>query len=393
MFQSLSDKFRLAKISVWIALVQQQFYGRSLSPITTDLTSVSVQFKALAACQATIKLKVRCAGLEFELLLVDPDALLQLGDVFTPDVPLHLQAAAFFYSVQPVWKVVEKAIGSPIHFVSVAGITAAVSSIEGLGILISVKDKINGETRKSGAVMRALQPEGWWAILAGSRSSSILNGEQIDFHLVLSIVIETISIALCEFRQTAVGDVLLLDVGACNLGSEPVHLELGNVPIAGVKGKRDGNRLKVTQVDFLIDRKTAIQAENLWTDIMTIDDNGKEASANELQSSAETYQSALDNMVVDVRLELGRLSLPISTLRNLATGQVFDTQKPLDGESVLLSCGGQQLGVGQLIAIGERLGVRIIALQPLPSEYRVSISAASTETAQLKGSSSVINTD
>lgn len=393
MFQTLSNSLHLPKISGWLALVQQQFYGCALHPTTIDSTSVKVQFKTLAASEVAIELNVRCAGLEFKLQLVDPDALLELGGAFIPGVPLDLQAAAFFHAAQPVWKAVEKIIGLPIHFVSVAGANSAVSSIEGLGMVISVKDKLNGETRKSGAVIRALQPEGWQTILAGARSKLISNGEQIDFHLVLSIVIETISIAWCELVQAAVGDVLLLDVAARTLGSESLHLELGTAPVAGVKAKRDGNRLQITQVAPITEYKTALYTENIWTETMTIDDNEKEAFEDEFESSAEAYQSALDNMVVDVRLELGRLSLPISTLRKLAVGQVFDTQKPLDGENVLLSCGGQQLGVGQLIAIGERLGVRIIALQPLPGEYKVDNSDGLTDESQSPSSSPALYTD
>ena len=393
MLKTLSNSLHLPKIPSWLALVQQQFYGCTLHSTTIQSTSVDVQFKTLVVSEVAIELNVRCAGLEFKLQLVDPDALFELGGVFMPGVPLHLQAAAFFYAAQPVWKAVEKIVGLPIHFVSVSGKKAAVSSTQGLGMVISINDKLNGETRKSDAVIQALQPEGWQTILAGARSKLVSNGEQIDLHLVLSIVIENISIAWCELMQAAVGDVLLLDLAAKTLGSESLHLELGTAPIAGVKAKRDGNRLQITQVTPVAEHKTALYTENIWTETMTIDDNEKEAFEDEFESSAEAYQSALDNMVVDVRLELGRLSLPISVLRKLAIGQIFDTQKPLDGESVLLSCGGQQLGVGQLIAIGERIGVRIIALQLQPGKYKVDNYDGLTGELQLPSSSPALYTD
>ena len=89
----------------------------------------------------------------------------------------------------------------------------------------------------------------------------------------------------------------------------------------------------------------------------------------------------IDAVLVDIELEFGRLSLPLSALRTLAVGQVFETVQTLEGNGVVLWCGGQRLGLGQLVAIGERLGVRIAALQPAPADLsgmrRTAVSATS----------------
>ena len=390
-FQTLSTSSNLLKISAQLALVHQRFYGRSLSPIAVGSASVSVQFETLAACEVAIELNLRCAGLEFELQLVDPEALFELGAALVPGVPLRLQAAAFLHAAQPIWQALEKVIGLPIQLVRIAGAKAAAFNTDGLGMLISFKDRLGGESQRSGAVVRALQPEGWQRILAGAKSRLVSDGRQPDLHFAMPVVVETIDITWQELTQLAVGDVLLLDAGANTLGSETVYLVLGDAPIGGVQAKRVGSRLQITQVDFFAN-KTAMHAGNLWNGFMTIDDNGKKIPEEDSPRSAKTYQGALDDVLVDVQLELGRLSLPISTLRGLAVGQVFDTQKPLDGESVLLSCGGRQLGVGQLIAIGERLGVRITALQLLASECVTGDFAESTAKKPSSGSSSALDT-
>lgn len=389
-FQTLSTSSNLLKMSAQLALVQQRFYGRCLSPIAVGSASVSVQFETLAACEVAIELNLRCAGLEFELQLVNPEALFELGAALVPGVPLRLQAAAFLHAAQPVWQALEKVIGLPIQLVRIAGPKAAAFNTDGLGMLVSLKNRLGGETHRSGAVVRALQPEGWQRILAGAKSRLVSNSSQPDLHLALPVVVQIIDITLQELTQLAIGDVLLLDAGANILGSETVYLVLGDAPIGGVVAKRVGSRLQITQVDFFAN-KTAVHVGNLWNGFMTIDDNGKKMPADDPPSSAQTYQRALDEVLVHVQLELGRLSLPISTLRGLAVGQVFDTQKPLDGENVLLSCGGRQLGVGQLIAIGERLGVRIIALQLLQSEYAAGDFTESSAKKLSSGSSSALD--
>jgi len=391
-FQTLSNSPSLLKIPAQLALVQQRFYGRGLPPIAVGSTSVGVQFEALAACEAAIELNLRCAGLEFELQLVDPEALFELGAALVPGVPLRLQGAAFLHAAQPVWQALEKVIGLPIQLVRIAGARAAASDAEGLGMVLSSKDRLSGESRRSGAVVRALQPEGWQRILAGAGPRLISSGREPDLHLTLPVVVETIGLTWQELTQVGIGDVLLLDAGAKTLGSEAVYLVLGDAPIEGLRARRDGCRLQITQVDFFANNKTAMHAGNLWNGSMTIDGNGKKTPPDDSGSSAQTYRSALDDVLVDVQLELGRLSLPISALRELAVGQVFDTQKPLDGENVLLSCGGRQLGTGQLVAVGERLGVRITALQLLPSECASGNFADSTAKTPTPGGSPAVHT-
>ena len=82
--------------------------------------------------------------------------------------------------------------------------------------------------------------------------------------------------------------------------------------------------------------------------------------------TASTASSAVspvaDTQPVWVEVELARLSLTIDQLRALNIGQVFELDTPPEAAQVVLSCGGQRLGLGQLMAVGERLGVRVVEL-------------------------------
>ena len=86
------------------------------------------------------------------------------------------------------------------------------------------------------------------------------------------------------------------------------------------------------------------------------------------ENGESTQAVNLGGMQVEVQVEVARLLLPLSALQNLAVGQVFDTERPIDGNSVLLWVGGQRLATCQLVAIGERVGVRVLAIEGVPAQ-------------------------
>lgn len=69
-----------------------------------------------------------------------------------------------------------------------------------------------------------------------------------------------------------------------------------------------------------------------------------------------------DTLPVWVDVELARLSLTIDQLRGLSVGQVFELDAQASSVQVVLSCGGQRLGLAQLMVVGQRLGVRVVEL-------------------------------
>lgn len=71
----------------------------------------------------------------------------------------------------------------------------------------------------------------------------------------------------------------------------------------------------------------------------------------------------LDEVPLELVFELGRMSLSLGELRTLAPGHVFalgrDLRHPVD---VML--GGRKIGEGELVQVGERVGVRLRSLIP-----------------------------
>jgi type III secretion protein Q len=67
----------------------------------------------------------------------------------------------------------------------------------------------------------------------------------------------------------------------------------------------------------------------------------------------------LDALEVVLRFEVGELSVSLGELRNLRPGHVFDLEQALNRSTVRILAHGNVLGKGSLVAVGERLGVRV----------------------------------
>lgn len=72
----------------------------------------------------------------------------------------------------------------------------------------------------------------------------------------------------------------------------------------------------------------------------------------------------LDGLEVALRFEIGELTLTLGELRSLRPGQVLELSQPLNRCPVRLLAHGNLLGHGHLVAVGERLGVRVSEFAP-----------------------------
>ncbi len=72
----------------------------------------------------------------------------------------------------------------------------------------------------------------------------------------------------------------------------------------------------------------------------------------------------LDSLEVNLRFEVGDLSLSLGELRAIRAGHVFDLAQPLNKSPVRILAHGNVLGKGHLVAVGDRLGVRVSEFAP-----------------------------
>ncbi|MCC5979118.1 MAG: type III secretion system cytoplasmic ring protein SctQ [Salinarimonas sp.] len=70
---------------------------------------------------------------------------------------------------------------------------------------------------------------------------------------------------------------------------------------------------------------------------------------------------SIDEIPVQLVFELGRLEIPLAELETLSSGYVFELGKPLS-QSVDIIANGRRVGTGELVRLGEAIGVRVSKL-------------------------------
>jgi flagellar motor switch/type III secretory pathway protein FliN len=155
------------------------------------------------------------------------------------------------------------------------------------------------------------------------------------------------------------GDVILLGVPIGQEKKLTVKLLTKGKPGLAIFGVLTEQSIAIIGVDY--SEYTTTKVEN--NERLDMNENKRNPLA---KSNSELLKSTeLSAINVEIDIELARISIPISALQQLSVGQVFNTDKSVDGDDIALWCCGQRLGVGQLVAIGDSLGIRIVELNSI----------------------------
>ncbi|HEX7687276.1 MAG TPA: FliM/FliN family flagellar motor switch protein, partial [Burkholderiaceae bacterium] len=82
------------------------------------------------------------------------------------------------------------------------------------------------------------------------------------------------------------------------------------------------------------------------------------------RDAAELAVDRLDAIEVTLRFEVGDLAISLGDLRNVRAGHVFELGQPINRGPVRIVAHGNLLGKGTLVAVGDRLGVRVSEFAP-----------------------------
>jgi type III secretion protein Q len=139
-----------------------------------------------------------------------------------------------------------------------------------------------------------------------------------------------------------VGDVLVL----------PCPVEQGaSWPVVVRWGAAAGRSLRVS--GRMVGTKVVIEGAHSVVN----EDIGQEAAADQAQEI-----HCVDNIDIPVRFELETVPVPLSEIESLAPGFVIELASPLERASLRLVVCGQVIGLAELVAVGDRLGARIVRL-------------------------------
>ncbi|MBL6080032.1 type III secretion system cytoplasmic ring protein SctQ [Belnapia sp. T18] len=154
----------------------------------------------------------------------------------------------------------------------------------------------------------------------------------------LALVVARLSLSVAELSALSAGDVVLIEAELTD-GEGGLATVIRPVGHAGLlRGRLLGGRLEV----------------NAWID-------GRLNMPDDATPRGLPPPS-LEDLPMTVECEVGRLTLPLSRLRELAPGQVLDLGFDATMR-VSLRVNGQVIGTGELVRIAERTGVRVTELR------------------------------
>ena len=67
----------------------------------------------------------------------------------------------------------------------------------------------------------------------------------------------------------------------------------------------------------------------------------------------------LGQLPVDLRFDVGSLKVSVDRLMGLRTGSVFQLEHPLDSETIKIMANGSLVAQGELVTLGDVVGVRV----------------------------------
>lgn len=79
------------------------------------------------------------------------------------------------------------------------------------------------------------------------------------------------------------------------------------------------------------------------------------------EAEAPASGEGIEQLPVQLRFELGELELSVAEVSALQPGYVFPLASRLEGANVAIRANGRQVGRGEVVAVGDTLGIRLLA--------------------------------
>jgi type III secretion protein Q len=166
----------------------------------------------------------------------------------------------------------------------------------------------------------------------------------LDLPIPVCLRVAAANLAATEIERLSPDDVVLVDA-SCEPGDAVIAV-IGERLVAPVALAPEGHRLAA----YPIQGATSSWAWSMPTDAM----------AGAWEADAED-----DNRPLHVLFEIGRFELPASQVKQLAPNFLLPLE-PLHDRTVDIVVGGQRIGRGTLMQIGNRTGVRVTSVRERP---------------------------
>ncbi len=154
-----------------------------------------------------------------------------------------------------------------------------------------------------------------------------------------------------ELRGVAKGDIIAIEKWTSRGAALECVGTVPGIPTLGIAAHALGKQIMVDAV-----RHTERDMPDERNSAKPVQAKGLPGAA-----TAGAPVASFDDIEVLTTFELAEQALPLHVLRNLAPGQVIELEQPLNHTTVQIRANGSLVGSGQLVAVGNRLAVRVSA--------------------------------
>lgn len=162
----------------------------------------------------------------------------------------------------------------------------------------------------------------------------------------LPFVLGTTQVRLDEVRNVCAGDIISIETWASSGAALLAKADLGGAGGCQLVGLIEGSRITIQQL-----KDGSMNSDPSQTPAAESDASGLPLDR-------------LDALEVTLRFEVGDLAVTLGELRNIQAGHVFELTQQINRSQVRILAHGNVLGKGYLVAVGDRLGVRVSEFAP-----------------------------
>jgi type III secretion protein Q len=329
--------------SPWLLSVSEQaaalarLYGRGALLHTIDDTRWRFRWRCILTPLKGVEIRLRIGGLEAAVLLEDLGPFGCAVDLIRPELPATLRAAYLTGLGVSLWRELETLTERAVEVVAVQPDSTMGPTPDCVGFEIGV-DPRGVSTR---GFLRPIHPDLQDVLLQVSQREMADLPLPVGLHIRWSAVVGSTALGAGEVRALEEQDIVVIDNATyaadglnCWLGAGATRRYAGRAML-----RRDG---QLQLIEFT--------------------SKGQVIMANSDADAALSDEIGFEDIPVSLRFELVRWEAPLAELASLRAGAIIDLGQRIDEQSVTVWVEQRCIGKGQLVAVGERLGVRLLSV-------------------------------
>lgn len=203
------------------------------------------------------------------------------------------------------------------------------------------------------------------------RSFYIRKNRFTSIQVPLYVIIGEETLSLKEFKGLDLRDILLLDSenfidnGSCKVvvGNYLMYdgvLENGKLTLENLMDERVDNEglSREASYDFEEGEDLVGSSDNTEANGSSMDKDEDDFDEEDDEDLGEEMPAELSDLPVHIVFEVGQKHLPIKELQSLKAGYTFELDNSVE-RPVTIRANGKVIGTGELLKVGDRIGVRV----------------------------------